>query len=75
MVEKLLLNLTRAMKAGTPSERKIAKYLIEHLDELPFETAQTLAAMNRARADLVAGSAARRAEAESRAALSGCRRS
>ncbi|MGP4674183.1 MurR/RpiR family transcriptional regulator [Agrobacterium salinitolerans] len=44
MVEKLLLNLTRAMKAGTPSERKIAKYLIEHLDELPFETAQTLAA-------------------------------
>ncbi|MBO9654863.1 MAG: MurR/RpiR family transcriptional regulator [Agrobacterium tumefaciens] len=43
MVEKLLLNLTRAMKAGTPSERKIAKYLIEHLDELPFETAQTLA--------------------------------
>jgi DNA-binding MurR/RpiR family transcriptional regulator len=44
LVEKLLLNLTRAMKAGTPSERKIAKYLIEHLDELPFETAQTLAA-------------------------------
>ncbi|NTE63057.1 MurR/RpiR family transcriptional regulator [Agrobacterium fabrum] len=44
MVEKLLLNLTRAMKSGTPSERKIAKYLIEHLDELPFETAQTLAA-------------------------------
>ncbi|WP_442967876.1 MurR/RpiR family transcriptional regulator [Rhizobium sp. GR12] len=44
MMEKLLLNLTRAMKAGTPSERKIAKYLIEHLDELPFETAQTLAA-------------------------------
>lgn len=43
-MEKLLLNLTRAMKAGTPSERKIAKYLIEHLDELPFETAQTLAA-------------------------------
>jgi len=43
-VEQLLLNLTRAMKAGTPSERKIAKYLIEHLDELPFETAQTLAA-------------------------------
>ncbi|MDZ7927110.1 MAG: MurR/RpiR family transcriptional regulator [Agrobacterium sp.] len=44
MVEQLLLNLTRAMKAGTPSERKIGKYLIEHLDELPFETAQTLAA-------------------------------
>ncbi|UXS05251.1 MurR/RpiR family transcriptional regulator [Agrobacterium tumefaciens] len=44
MVEKLLLNLTRAMKGGTPSERKIAKYLIEHLDELPFETAATLAA-------------------------------
>lgn len=43
-MEKLLLNLTRAMKAGTPSERKIAKYLIEHLEELPFETAQTLAA-------------------------------
>lgn len=42
-MEKLLLNLTRAMKGGTPSERKIAKYLIEHLDELPFETAQTLA--------------------------------
>lgn len=43
-MEKLLLNLTRAMKSGTPSERKIAKYLIEHLDELPFETAATLAA-------------------------------
>lgn len=42
-MEKLLLNLTRAMKGGTPSERRIAKYLIEHLDELPFETAQTLA--------------------------------
>lgn len=43
MLEKLLLKLTDAMKSGTPSERKIAKYIMEHLAELPFETAATLA--------------------------------
>lgn len=42
-MEKLLLNLTRSMKAGTPAERRISKYLIEHLAELPFESAATLA--------------------------------
>jgi DNA-binding MurR/RpiR family transcriptional regulator len=42
-LEKLLIDLTRSMKSGTPSERRIAKYLIEHLAELPFETAATLA--------------------------------
>jgi DNA-binding MurR/RpiR family transcriptional regulator len=31
------------MKAGTPAERRISKYLIEHLAELPFESAATLA--------------------------------
>ena len=43
MLEKLLLKLTDSMKSGTPSERKIAKYIMEHLAELPFETAATLA--------------------------------
>lgn len=42
-MEKLLIDLTRSLKTGTPSERRIAKYLIEHLAELPFETAATLA--------------------------------
>jgi DNA-binding MurR/RpiR family transcriptional regulator len=43
LLEKLLLKLTDSIKSGTPSERKIAKYIIEHLAELPFETAATLA--------------------------------
>jgi DNA-binding MurR/RpiR family transcriptional regulator len=42
-LEKLILKLTRCIKIGTPSERKIAKHLIEHLAELPFETVITLA--------------------------------
>ncbi len=42
-MEKLLIDLTRLMKSGTPAERRIAKYLMEHLAELPFETAATLA--------------------------------
>lgn len=42
-MEKLLIDLTRTLKTGTPSERRIAKYIIEHLAELPFETAATLA--------------------------------
>lgn len=42
-LENLLLKLTRLLKFGTPSERRIAKYLLEHLAELPFETAATLA--------------------------------
>lgn len=42
-MEKLLIDLTRLMKTGTPAERRISKYLIEHLSELPFETAATLA--------------------------------
>ncbi|MDR6103446.1 DNA-binding MurR/RpiR family transcriptional regulator [Agrobacterium larrymoorei] len=42
-MEKLLIDLSRLMKSGTPAERRIAKYLMEHLNELPFETAATLA--------------------------------
>jgi len=42
-LEKLLIDLSRLMKSGTPAERRIAKYLMEHLNELPFETAATLA--------------------------------
>lgn len=42
-MEKLLIDLSRLIKSGTPAERRIAKYLMEHLTELPFETAATLA--------------------------------
>ena len=42
-MEKLLIDLSRLMKSGTPAERRIAKYLMEHMNELPFETAATLA--------------------------------
>jgi len=31
------------MKSGTPAERRIAKYFSEHLNELPFETASSVA--------------------------------
>ncbi len=42
-MEKLLIDLTHLMKSGTPAERRIAKYLMEHLSELPFESAASLA--------------------------------
>lgn len=42
-MEELIVKLTRALKSGTPAERKIARYIMEHLAEMPFETPLTIA--------------------------------
>ena len=42
-MEDLGHKLRQYMKSGTPAERRIAKYFSEHLNELPFETASSVA--------------------------------
>lgn len=42
-MEELIVKLTRSLKTGTPAERKISRYIIEHLAEMPFETPLTIA--------------------------------
>ncbi|AVA23012.1 MurR/RpiR family transcriptional regulator [Rhizobium sp. CB3171] len=42
-MEDLGQKLRQYIKTGTPAERRIAKYFSEHLNELPFETASSVA--------------------------------
>lgn len=42
-MEDLSQKLREYIKVGTPAERRIAKYFSEHLNELPFETASSVA--------------------------------
>lgn len=42
-MEDLGHKLRQYIKSGTPAERRIAKYFSEHLNELPFETASSVA--------------------------------
>ncbi|MFT4181819.1 MAG: MurR/RpiR family transcriptional regulator [Rhizobium sp.] len=42
-MEDLGQKLRQYIKIGTPAERRIAKYFSEHLTELPFETASSVA--------------------------------
>ncbi len=42
-MEDLSQKLRQYIKIGTPAERRIAKYFCEHLNELPFETASSVA--------------------------------
>jgi DNA-binding MurR/RpiR family transcriptional regulator len=42
-LEDLGQKLRQYIKTGTPAERRIAKYFSEHLNELPFETASSVA--------------------------------
>ncbi|MGG6895138.1 MurR/RpiR family transcriptional regulator [Rhizobium sp. BR 315] len=42
-MEDLGQKLREYIKVGTPAERRIAKYFSEHLNELPFETASSVA--------------------------------
>ncbi len=42
-MEDLSQKLKQYIKIGTPAERRIAKYFSEHLNELPFETASSVA--------------------------------
>jgi DNA-binding MurR/RpiR family transcriptional regulator len=42
-LEDLSQKLRKYIKVGTPAERRIAKYFSEHLNELPFETASSVA--------------------------------
>lgn len=42
-LEDLSQRLRQYIKVGTPAERRIAKYFSEHLNELPFETASSVA--------------------------------
>ncbi|AYG67413.1 MULTISPECIES: MurR/RpiR family transcriptional regulator [unclassified Rhizobium] len=42
-MEDLSQKLRQYIKIGTPAERRIAKYFSEHLNELPFETASSVA--------------------------------
>lgn len=42
-LEDLGQKLREYIKVGTPAERRIAKYFSEHLNELPFETASSVA--------------------------------
>ena len=42
-LEDLSQKLREYIKVGTPAERRIAKYFSEHLNELPFETASSVA--------------------------------
>ncbi|TCL69553.1 MurR/RpiR family transcriptional regulator [Rhizobium sp. BK251] len=42
-MEDLVQKLRQYVKSGTPAERRIARYFSEHLNELPFETAASVA--------------------------------
>ncbi|KAA0701114.1 MurR/RpiR family transcriptional regulator [Neorhizobium sp. P12A] len=42
-MEDLSQKLKQYMKSGTPAERRIARYFSDHLNELPFETASSVA--------------------------------
>jgi DNA-binding MurR/RpiR family transcriptional regulator len=42
-VEDFVQKLRNYVKSGTPAERRIAKYFTEHLNDLPFETAASVA--------------------------------
>jgi DNA-binding MurR/RpiR family transcriptional regulator len=42
-MEDLGLKLRQYMKSGTPAERRIARYFSDHLSELPYETASSVA--------------------------------
>jgi DNA-binding MurR/RpiR family transcriptional regulator len=42
-VEDFVHKLRHYVKSGTPAERRIAKYFTEHLNDLPFETAASVA--------------------------------
>lgn len=42
-MEDLTQKLKQYMKSGTPAERRIARYFSDHLNELPFETASSVA--------------------------------
>jgi DNA-binding MurR/RpiR family transcriptional regulator len=42
-VEDFVQKLRQYAKSGTPAERRIAKYFTEHLNDLPFETAASVA--------------------------------
>jgi DNA-binding MurR/RpiR family transcriptional regulator len=42
-LEDLGQKLKQYMKSGTPAERRIARYFSDHLNELPFETASSVA--------------------------------
>jgi DNA-binding MurR/RpiR family transcriptional regulator len=42
-LEDLTQKLKQYMKSGTPAERRIARYFSDHLNELPFETASSVA--------------------------------
>lgn len=42
-LEDLGQKLKQYMKTGTPAERRIARYFSDHLSELPFETASSVA--------------------------------
>ena len=42
-MEDLGQKLRQYMKSGTPAERRIARYFSDHLNELPFETASSVA--------------------------------
>lgn len=42
-LEDLGQKLKQYMKTGTPAERRIARYFSDHLNELPFETASSVA--------------------------------
>jgi DNA-binding MurR/RpiR family transcriptional regulator len=42
-LEDLGQKLKQYLKSGTPAERRIARYFADHLNELPFETASSVA--------------------------------
>ena len=42
-MDDLTQKLKQYMKSGTPAERRIARYFSDHLNELPFETASSVA--------------------------------
>lgn len=42
-MEDFVQKLRQYAKTGTPAERRIAKYFTEHLNDLPFETAASVA--------------------------------
>ncbi|MBB3658287.1 DNA-binding MurR/RpiR family transcriptional regulator [Rhizobium sp. BK650] len=42
-MEDFVQKLRQYAKSGTPAERRIAKYFTEHLNDLPFETAASVA--------------------------------
>lgn len=42
-MEDLVQKLRHYSKSGTPAERRIARYFSEHMNELPFETAASVA--------------------------------